>query len=81
MVNFYNILLHHSSDGQSVSEVQGNGGRPLPHLLRRYHEDPLSALMNGPIKKQLNIPQNVVWGGRLADHRVTDIILLLCAFQ
>ena len=70
-VDFFNILRHHSPDGQSVSEVRGNGGRQLPRLLRRYHEDPLSALMNGPIKKQLNIPQNVVWGGKLTDHRVS----------
>ena len=69
-VDFYNILRHHSPDGQSVKEMWG--GKQLPRLLSRYHEDPLSALMNGPIKQQLNIPQKVIWGGEISDHTVAD---------
>ena len=72
MVDFYNILRHHSPDGHSVKGMWG--GKQLPRLLRRYHEDPLSALMNGPIKQQLNIPQKVVWGGEIVLDSVIHLL-------
>ncbi|XP_063963708.1 retinoid-inducible serine carboxypeptidase-like [Lytechinus pictus] len=61
-VNFYNILEH------NVPDQAAKGGSPIERLRRRhldvYANDALSELMNGPIKKKLGIPDNVVWGGQ-----------------
>ncbi|XP_038068663.1 retinoid-inducible serine carboxypeptidase-like [Patiria miniata] len=66
-VNFYNIL---STYGERLYERQDNKPHlaPLEKLYRRhvlpFQQGDLNALMNGPIKKKLGIPENVTWGGQ-----------------
>ena len=78
-VSFYNILQT-SQDADSVTTSQwqrqtfGAGlssskMSAAAHLaskhLKTYHSDPLSTLMNGPVKDMLRIiPKNVTWGGQ-----------------
>uniref|UniRef100_A0A8C2WYR9 Carboxypeptidase n=1 Tax=Cyclopterus lumpus TaxID=8103 RepID=A0A8C2WYR9_CYCLU len=57
-VNFYNILTQEPDE------------RPLQarRHVRPLHEQSLSELMNGPIRKKLGlIPRNVTWGGQAED--------------
>ena len=70
-VDFYNILIHNGPESESSSlsllewallKWTDVHGTPLERALGRLHTDPLSALMNGPIKKQLGIPEKVIWG-------------------
>jgi len=56
-VNFYNILQR----GQP-EKLKGKVG-PWRYL-RTVNDDSLNELMNGPMKKKLNIPSNVFWGGQ-----------------
>ena len=58
-VDFYNILNH---NGNSET-VQSTSEKYATTYLKIVHEDKLSQLMNGPVKKALNIPSNVTWGG------------------
>ena len=58
-VDFYNILNHNGNSEAIVSASD----RFTTRYMRTVHEDKLSQLMNGPIKKALNIPSNVTWGG------------------
>ncbi|XP_030841632.1 retinoid-inducible serine carboxypeptidase [Strongylocentrotus purpuratus] len=64
-VNFYNILEH------NVPDENAKGGSPIEQLRRRhldvYQNDALSALMNGPLKKKLGIPDSVTWGGQAGE--------------
>ncbi|KAL4657907.1 Serine carboxypeptidase 1-like [Arapaima gigas] len=74
-VNFYNILTQASNDKARSVAGTGHLGKacaacPSTALLRHRHVRPLhqqslSQLMNGPIRKKLGIiPQNVTWGGQ-----------------
>ena len=69
-VDFYNILLHNAPDGEAVKSTSGRSlgwleRAKMRHVLRLQQDD-LSALMNGPIRKQLgDIPDNVTWGGEV----------------
>jgi len=56
-INFYNILQ------RGISETKEKVFGPLRYL-RATGGDGLDALMNGEIKKKLNIPNNVYWGGQ-----------------
>jgi len=57
-IDFYNILQR-GGDNKRKDKSVG----PWRYL-RTVNDDGLTALMNGPIKKKLNIPTNVVWGGQ-----------------
>ncbi|KAL3878075.1 hypothetical protein ACJMK2_035707 [Sinanodonta woodiana] len=62
-VNFYNILQW----GGSEPTIRGERliDRMTRRMLGRLHNDPLSDLMNGPIRRKLKIiPEHVVWGGQ-----------------
>lgn len=66
-VNFYNVLQHNVPDASlhSMTPLE----RARHRQLSVYLGDPLTDLMNGPIKKYLgDIPANVVWGGRQLFH-------------
>lgn len=63
------LILREVSEVPKVSENSGNFKNPKrglgSHYLRQFHPDPLSKLMNGPIKQMLRIiPDNVTWGGQ-----------------
>ncbi|KAA0705575.1 Retinoid-inducible serine carboxypeptidase [Triplophysa tibetana] len=67
-VNFYNILTQDPDEMVKTSLVQGSE-QLLSSLKRRHirplHRQSLSELMNGPIRKKLDvIPKNVTWGGQ-----------------
>ncbi|XDB60610.1 hypothetical protein ABFV05_014226 [Capra hircus] len=67
-VNFYNILTKNSSMPAVASRL-GFTQIHLVHLfqrhVRRLQQDPLSQLMNGPIRKKLGIiPDVCTWGGQ-----------------
>uniref|UniRef100_A0AC11EN79 Serine carboxypeptidase 1 n=1 Tax=Ovis aries TaxID=9940 RepID=A0AC11EN79_SHEEP len=67
-VNFYNILTKNSSMSAVASRL-GFTQIHLVHLfqrhVRRLQQDPLSQLMNGPIRKKLRIiPDVCTWGGQ-----------------
>uniref|UniRef100_A0A8C2R216 Carboxypeptidase n=1 Tax=Capra hircus TaxID=9925 RepID=A0A8C2R216_CAPHI len=67
-VNFYNILTKNSSMPAVASRL-GFTQIHLVHLfqrhVRRLQQDPLSQLMNGPIRKKLRIiPDVCTWGGQ-----------------
>lgn len=72
-VDVYYVLRHNQPDStlmHSMSQIYKNASK-LPrnqmfaeYLIRSY-SDPLSDLMNGPIRKKLGIiPDNVTWGGQ-----------------
>uniref|UniRef100_A0A8C4SVM5 Carboxypeptidase n=1 Tax=Erpetoichthys calabaricus TaxID=27687 RepID=A0A8C4SVM5_ERPCA len=68
-VNFYNILNMDPDDNKKVSHMQ-NG--PLVSLfqrhVKRFQQQDLDQLMNGPIRKKLKIiPDSVTWGGQSGD--------------
>uniref|UniRef100_A0A8C4NCQ5 Carboxypeptidase n=2 Tax=Eptatretus burgeri TaxID=7764 RepID=A0A8C4NCQ5_EPTBU len=70
-VDFYNIMLNEDPAVAVHSKLEHNDD-PLSRLsrriLKRFHEDKLDALMNGPIRKKLGIiPKNVTWGGQSDD--------------
>eukprot|EP00029_Vermamoeba_vermiformis_P011734 TRINITY_DN6535_c0_g1_i1.p1 TRINITY_DN6535_c0_g1~~TRINITY_DN6535_c0_g1_i1.p1 ORF type:complete len:430 (-),score=129.79 TRINITY_DN6535_c0_g1_i1:26-1315(-) len=55
-VNFYNIL------DRTGDNMKKRGLRPFSEMfLARFQEDPLTQLMNGPLKQKLGIPDNVTW--------------------
>lgn len=65
-VNVYNILQH-NTPAFPTSQTRKNA--VLDRLYNRHvgllHADPLTELMNGPIRKKLRIiPGNVTWGGQ-----------------
>lgn len=62
-VNFYNILTKDTEE-KVQSPTGGFIALQRRRHLSRLHRQPLSELMNGPIKKKLNIPHNVTWGGQ-----------------
>lgn len=67
-VNFYNILTKSSSVSRVVSNLEFTQ-KHLVHLFQRHvrqlQQDPLSQLMNGPIRKKLRIiPEDCIWGGQ-----------------
>ena len=61
-VNMYNILEHNSNTDEKMRDQ-----RELHSISKRHisvlHEDQLTELMNGQIKRKLNIPGKVTWGG------------------
>ena len=65
-VNVYNVLKHNSPAFPTI--VKSTGNRYLDQLYMKhvaiYEADPLTQLMNGPIKEKLGIPANVTWGGQ-----------------
>jgi len=73
-VNFYNILNRggdFSSSSSNMSALQKSFQRHV-RLSRGSKgmlddEDKLNVLMNGPIKKKLQIPAGVTWGGQSGD--------------
>ena len=70
-VDVYNILIHNGADSVASSILEWSSWG-VPHLnlaLARLHADPLTVLMNGPIKKQLGIPEKVIWGGEWIKKR------------
>ncbi|XP_033108028.1 retinoid-inducible serine carboxypeptidase-like isoform X2 [Anneissia japonica] len=68
-VDFYNILLHNTDGSNKMSIKKTYFMAPelsrlyLKHVAP-YEADPLTELMNGPIKKKLGIPDNVTWGAQ-----------------
>jgi len=72
-VNWYNILQGNSDEKTTISSYASSKASNTKisssaiKVLDRLHADPLSNLMNGQIKKQLNIPDNVVWGKQSDD--------------
>lgn len=68
-VDIYNVLKHYSPP---FPQLKSTGETTLDSLyashVGRLYEDPLTALMNGPIRDKLGIiPCNVTWGGQSAD--------------
>ncbi|XP_043861443.1 retinoid-inducible serine carboxypeptidase [Dromiciops gliroides] len=65
-VNFYNILNKNppeSSMKMSLEFTQHHLDRLYHHHVRNLHQDKLSVLMNGPIRKKLKIiPDYITWG-------------------
>lgn len=84
-VDVYYVLRHNQPDSalmHSTSQIYKNASRlsrnqMFAAYLIRSHSDPLSDLMNGPIRKKLGIiPDNVTWGGQsdmVADSQYDDI--------
>lgn len=65
-VDVYNILIHHAPP---FPKFQSLGSDFLDRLYAQHvgplYTDPLTELMNGPIRKKLGIiPSNVTWGGQ-----------------
>ncbi|OWF39721.1 Retinoid-inducible serine carboxypeptidase [Mizuhopecten yessoensis] len=80
-VNFYNILKWGADEAQESNLLQRrhSGGKVFePRILNVLQTDKLSALMNGPIRKKLNIiPQQVQWGGqseKVFQHMMADFM-------
>ncbi|XP_077980276.1 retinoid-inducible serine carboxypeptidase-like [Glandiceps talaboti] len=69
-VNWYNILQHNVEESNQIFR-HSLGEFYLDSLYHRHvyymQNDPLSDLMNGPIKEQLGIPKNVTWGGQTGE--------------
>jgi serine carboxypeptidase 1 len=65
-VNVYNILDHNGNVERIVNQ-DDILERQIERHVRTLHKDALTALMNGEIKKKLNIPANVTWGGQSND--------------
>ncbi|XP_006889321.1 PREDICTED: retinoid-inducible serine carboxypeptidase [Elephantulus edwardii] len=67
-VNFYNILTKNtpmSAKESSLEFTQSHLGHLYQHHLRYLHQDALSQLMNGPIRKKLKIiPEDYSWGAQ-----------------
>ena len=68
-VDVYNILIHNA---QPFPKFQSLGSDVLNRLyaqhVGRLYTDPLTELMNGPVRKKLGIiPPNVTWGGQSRD--------------
>lgn len=70
-VDVYYVLRHNVLDSVNThSLIHKNSSRLLhdqmfAQYIIRAHSDPLSELMNGPIRKKLGIiPENVTWGGQ-----------------
>ena len=68
-IDVYNILVHNAPP---FPKFQSLGSDILDRLYARHvgrlYTDPLTELMNGPIRKKLGIiPQNVTWGGQSRD--------------
>uniref|UniRef100_A0A8C6U5L3 Carboxypeptidase n=1 Tax=Neogobius melanostomus TaxID=47308 RepID=A0A8C6U5L3_9GOBI len=64
-VNFYNILTQDPDEKVSATPGEDFISLQWRRHLARLHKQPLSELMNGPIRKRLNvIPENVTWGGQ-----------------
>jgi len=48
-------------------------------LVGYMHNDDLSALMNGPVRKKLGIiPSHVTWGGTLCRHLPPPLVAGFC---
>ena len=58
----YNILEHNSNTDEKMRDQRGLHSISKRHI-SILHEDQLSELMNCQIKKKLNIPEEVTWGG------------------
>ncbi|KAM6163624.1 retinoid-inducible serine carboxypeptidase [Rhynchocyon petersi] len=67
-VNFYNILTKSSAMSAKESSLEFTQSHLVhlyQHHLRYLHQDALSELMNGPIKKKLKIiPEDYSWGAQ-----------------
>ena len=77
-VDVYNILRHHAADqSNSMFSERQKVDRVYRQFVARLYEDPLSELMNGPIRKKLGIiPMNVTWGGQsraVFEHQFGDL--------
>jgi len=70
-VDFYNILIHNDPDALvSASASPADNMRHV--LVDKLLGDDLDDLMNGQIKQQLGIPDNVTWGGQ--SNQVFDFL-------
>lgn len=70
-VDVYYVLRHNVLDSVNTHSLIHKNTSRLSHdqMFAQYiisaHSDPLSELMNGPIRKKLGIiPENVTWGGQ-----------------
>jgi len=65
-VDFYNILNRApSSQFSSDSKAENDLDRSYRRMMAKLQADPLTTLMNGPIRQKLGIiPTNVTWGGQ-----------------
>ena len=64
-VDVYNILVHNAPPFPKKFLGRGSLDRLYATHVGRLQEDPLSTLMNGPIREKLGIiPDNVIWGGQ-----------------
>ena len=70
-VDVYYVLRHNVLDSVNTHSLIHKNTSRLSHdqmfaqYIIRAHSDPLSELMNGPIRKKLGIiPENVTWGGQ-----------------
>lgn len=71
-VNFYNILKWGQEEKSSLFAGKSGLSR---RMLARFHQDDLSALMNGKIKEKLGIiPKKVVWGGQADEVFATQSV-------
>lgn len=81
-VNVYNIMKYGAELlGSTLSNErrQNNPGLVMERrMLRHLHDDKLTELMNGPIRKKLGIiPEHVQWGGQSGDvfqHMLGDFM-------
>lgn len=74
-IDFYNILYRGGSN--KLSQGTNSLERRAENHLRTYAADPLTQLMNGPIKTKLKIPKNITWGGQsnaVFRHLVNDFM-------
>ncbi|XP_003384527.1 PREDICTED: retinoid-inducible serine carboxypeptidase-like [Amphimedon queenslandica] len=62
-VNVYNILEHNSNTDEKMRDQRGLHSISKRQI-SKLHADQLGELMNGQIKKKLNIPEKVTWGGQ-----------------
>lgn len=69
-INWYNVLQD-DSPAFVFKRMARTRGMTSDRVFRRgiqrhvkYLNDPLDNLMNGDLKRKLNIPQNVTWGGQ-----------------
>lgn len=77
-VDVYNVLRHRVFDQTSNLVLKSKKDNSYYRLLvARLYENPLSELMNGPIRKKLGIiPQNVTFGGQsqaVFQHQLGDL--------
>uniref|UniRef100_A0A8C2WZR0 Carboxypeptidase n=1 Tax=Cyclopterus lumpus TaxID=8103 RepID=A0A8C2WZR0_CYCLU len=67
-VNFYNILTQEPDERRASVAGEDFVSLQARRHVRPLHEQSLSELMNGPIRKKLGlIPRNVTWGGQAED--------------